>query len=148
MAAGDRRGPIVADRPARRVLVVDEAGAVRAKLVNVLEEAEATEVEVVTAGTAAEGLAHLRAQLPRVVFTDLAGDSPEAGLRTILEVLKDHPALPIVLVTAEPRESPLVREAVRMGVFAVLHKPLRNDAIRAVVAELETEESGVARFVR
>lgn len=134
--------------PTRRILVVDESPAVRAKLAAVLAEAEPTGVEVATAASAAECLAQLGAQVPHALFTDLVGESPEAGLRTLLGVMELHPTLPIVLVTAERRDSRVVHEAVRMGVFAVLHKPLRNDAVRRVLAELETEGSGVARFVR
>lgn len=134
--------------PARRILVVDESGAVRAKVLAVLAELERDPIEVVTAASAEEALAQIRAAPPTLVFTDLVGATPEEGLRAILGVLQERPALPIVLVTAEAHESPLVHEAIRMGVFAVVHKPLRNDAIRGVLAEIETEESGVARFER
>lgn len=128
------------------LLVVDESLPVRAKLVEILEKLGSANSQILQATTPAEAIEAFRAKRPHVVFTELIGVHPEDGLEIIHEMLEADPQARIVLVTAEPLQSPEVRAAVRAGVFAIVEKPLRYEKIRAVLADLEAEEGGIERF--
>lgn len=141
-----RHEPVEAHGGLRRVLIVDEALPVRRKLVDILQRAGLSAEQVRAAASSEEGLEAYTLYRPDVVFTEMVGEDPEAGLEMVLEMLSIDPRTRVVLVTAEPPESPLVRQAVRTGVFAVVPKPLRHEKIRAVLAEIESEEGGIERY--
>ncbi|HWH07721.1 MAG TPA: response regulator [Candidatus Thermoplasmatota archaeon] len=124
------------------VLVLDESDAVRAKLGDVLAERG---LPSVAGASPREAEILLGAQEPRLVFLEFLGETA-AGFDLLDRALARHPRAPFVLVTAEPPESPLVRRAVRMGVFAVLHKPLRRDDVRRVLDEAEAERADLVRL--
>ena len=126
----------------RRVLVLDESDAVRAKLADALAERG---LRAILAATPAEADARLAEGEPDLVLLELLGE-PAAGLALLDRALAAHPRAPFVLVTAEGPESPLVRRAVRMGVFAVLHKPLRRDELRRVLDEVEAERGDLVQL--
>ena len=129
----------------RQVLVVDEALPIRRKLLDILHRAGLSSSEVQMADTAELALEKFALQHPTLVFAELIGE-PVEGLRMILEMMHLDPQAKIVLVTAEDAEGPIVRQAIRMGAFGVVRKPLRHEAIRQVLAEIEAEEGGIERF--
>lgn len=141
-----RQEPAEVVGAAQRVLVVDEALPVRRKLAEILARAGLDADQVRAAASGEEGLEAFVLHRPDVVFTELVGKDPEAGLAMVLEMLRIDPHARIVLLTAEPPESPLVRTAVRSGVFAVVPKPLRHDKIRQLLSEIEAEDGGIERF--
>ena len=128
------------------ILVVDESLPVRQKLVEILAKLGGASDQVIEAATAAEALEAFRAHKPGIVFCELVGVHPEDGLDVVHEMLESDSHARIVLVTAEPRESAEVRAAIRAGVFAIVEKPLRYEKIRAVLADLESEEGGIERL--
>lgn len=130
----------------RQVLVLDEAIPVQRALLESLAKLGIPRDEIVVAATPEEALAAFRADPPRIVFAELVGARPEDGLEIVHEMLDRSPDTKIVLVTAEARDSPEVRAAVRAGVFAVVEKPLRSEKIRQVLQDLETEEGGIERY--
>lgn len=130
----------------RRVLVVDDALPVRRKLQESLARAGIEAAQVRVAKTADEALAVFVMEHADLVFAELVGEDPQEGLRMILEMLHIDPRARIVLVTGEDPTGPLVRQAIRCGVFGVVEKPLRNDKIRQVLAEIESEDGGIERF--
>ena len=129
----------------RKVLVVDEALPVRRKLLDILHRAGVPASEVKMAEHAEEALAIFALEHPTLVFCELVGEASR-GLEMVLEMLTVDPQSKIVLVTAEDPASPLVRQAIRAGVFGVILKPLRHEAIRSILAELGSEEGGIERF--
>lgn len=131
---------------ARTVLVVDEAVPVVNSLLEALQKVGIRREDVRWAPGPQEAMQAFAQLTPKVVFAELVGTKPEDGLEVILEMLDRAPEIKIVLMTAEPRESPEVRAAIRAGVFAFIEKPLRHDKVRAVLQDLESEEGGIERF--
>ncbi|HEX2022619.1 MAG TPA: response regulator [Candidatus Thermoplasmatota archaeon] len=129
-----------------RILVVDEAVPIRNTLVEILLKLGVAEGDVEQASSGDEALAAFRREVPHVVFAELVGVHPEDGLEIVHEMLDRAPQVRIVLVTAEARDSPEVRAAVRAGVFAIVEKPLRHEKIRQVLSDLAAEEGGIERF--
>lgn len=128
------------------VLVVDESLPIRNKLVEILQKMGSVGGRILQASNEDEALALFRQHRPRLVFAELIGVHPEDGLEIVHAMLELDPATRVVLVSAEPRDSPEIRAAVRAGVFAYVEKPLRYEKIRAVLADLEAEEGGIERF--
>ena len=130
----------------RMILVVDEALPIRRKLMEILSRTGVSSDEMRAVENAEEALDVFAKQHPTVVFTELIGDDAQAGLDMVHEMLALDPLVRIVLVTAEDPSGPLVRAAVRAGVFAVVPKPLRHEKVRQVLAEIDSEEGGIQRF--
>lgn len=141
-----RAEPIQLNVEMRRVLVVDEALPIRRKLEEILGRAGLGSGQVRCATGAEEALEIFALEHPDLVFAELVGSDPAHGLDMVLEMLTVDPHAKIVLVTAEPADSILVRQAVRKGVFAVIPKPVRNDKIRQVLADIENEDGAIERF--
>lgn len=130
----------------RTVLLVDEALPIRRKLVDILHRAGIAPTATETATGPAEAMEVFARTRPSLVFAELVGEDVDEGLGMVLEMLRIDPQAKIVLLTAEDPGSPVVRQAVRAGVYAVVRKPLRHDAIRQVLTEIEAEEGGIERF--
>jgi two-component system nitrogen regulation response regulator GlnG len=88
-------------------------------------------VEVLTAGTAAEGLRLLREHDPDVVVLDLQlPDRP--GLDVFAEIHADSPKRPVVFITAHGTTETAI-EAMKAGAFDYLLKPLDLDRLSQVL---------------
>ncbi|HVM44749.1 MAG TPA: response regulator, partial [Candidatus Thermoplasmatota archaeon] len=129
----------------RSVLVVDEALPIRRKLIDILQRAGVGATDVHEARSAREALELFARARPTVVLCELVEDASR-GLEMVLEMLMLDPRARVVLVTAEDPDSPVVRAAIRAGAFGVVRKPLRHEAIRQVLAEIEAEEGGIERY--
>ena len=129
----------------RKVLVVDEAVPVRRKLLDILHRAGIPTSEILMADSAEAALETFALDHPSLVFCELVGEATK-GLDMVLEMLTVDPQAKIVLVTAEDANSPLVRRAIRAGAFGVIRKPLRHEAVRTLLGEIESEEGGIERF--
>lgn len=129
-----------------QVLIVDESLPVRAKMAEILTKLGTRATDILQATTPEQALEAFRALRPAIVFAELIGMHPEDGLEVIHEMLEIDPQARIVLVTAESRETPEVRAAIRAGVFAYIEKPLRHEKIRSIMQELEAEEGGIERY--
>ena len=143
---GAQRDDAQAAPTSSRILIVDEALVVRNTLVEILRKLGVPMEDVEQATSADEALAAFRRDPPHVVFAELVGVHPEDGLEVVHEILERAPTAKVVLVTAEPRDSPEVRAAIRAGVFALVEKPLRHEKIRQVLQDLQAEEGGVERL--
>ncbi|HEX2022620.1 MAG TPA: response regulator [Candidatus Thermoplasmatota archaeon] len=142
---GDRPG--VVSLTMRRVLVVDDALPVRRTLMEILHRVGGVSgAQVQIAQRPDEALELFAKHHPSLVFAELVGAHPGEGLEMVGEMLRLDPKVRVVLVTAEDPSSALVRQAVRMGVFAVVPKPLRHERFRQVFSEIEAEEGGIERF--
>lgn len=129
-----------------RVLILDEALPVRRTLVEILHKLGIADTDIEETSSPEEALASFRRDPPHVVFAELVGVHPEDGLEVIHEMLDRAPNAKIVLVSAEARDSPEVRAAIRAGVFAFIEKPLRHEKIRQVMQDLAAEEGGIERL--
>jgi CheY-like chemotaxis protein len=112
-----------------RVLLVDDAAAIRNALRGVLEDAG---IEVVgEAPDGVQGVAMVGSLRPDVVLMDLRMPSAN-GFQATEQIVQEHPAVRVVVLSAyETEES---AEAVRAaGAFAFLPKHCGADRIRDVV---------------
>jgi CheY-like chemotaxis protein len=121
-----------------RVLLVDDAAAIRNALRGVLEDAG---IEVVgEALDGVQGVAMVGALRPDVVLMDLRMPSSN-GFQATEQIVQEHPAVRVVVLSAyETEES---AEAVRAaGAFAFLPKHCGADRIRDVVVAAWRSASG------
>src|SRR3954447_22429282 len=101
------------------LLVVDDEQSVRYSFRRVLE---GDGVQVLTAATAAEGLAQVRAQLPDVVVLDL--QLPDrSGLDVFHDIQALDPRRPVIFITAHGTTETAL-EAMKRGAFDYLVKPV------------------------
>ena len=132
-----------------RVLVVDDAVAIRATVSDTLSEDP--DIEVV--GTAPNGriaLAKLERLTPDVVILDV--EMPELdGLQTLLEIRRTHPALPVIMFsTYTERGAAATLDALSLGATDYVTKPSvtsTEGGMSAVRAELLRKVKGVAAKV-
>jgi DNA-binding NarL/FixJ family response regulator len=118
---GARNGP--------RVLLVDDAAAIRNALRGLLEDAG---IEVVgEAPDGAQGVALAGSLRPDVVLMDLRMPASD-GFQATARIVKDHPEVRVVVLSAyESEES--VEAVMAAGAFAFLPKDCGADRIRDVV---------------
>jgi CheY-like chemotaxis protein len=93
---------------------------------------------LVTAANGREGLARLDSESEPFDLILLDLRMPDMNGVEFLAALQCRRAapIPVVLTTAEPEDSPLVREARLLGPAAVVHKPWKPQELQAVVAQI------------
>ena len=93
---------------------------------------------LITATNGREALARLDSETTPfdLILLDLRmPDMNGVEFLAALQRRRDTP-IPVVLTTAEPEDSPLVREARLLGPAAVVHKPWKPQQLQAVVARI------------
>jgi len=128
------------------ILVLDEALAVRRAMEEILVKLGVAHRDLRLVETPEDALEIFRKERPRLTFTEFIGTHPDEGLDMIHAMLDVDPQAKIVLLTAEPKDAPEVRAAIRAGAFAHVEKPLRHEKIRAILLEIEAEEGGIERY--
>lgn len=112
----------------QRLLVVDDEPSVLQLFRSAFEKLG---VEVVTAGTARDGLKVAREQKPDVGVFDLM--LPDwSGLELLLEVQRVDPRLPVIFITAGGTSATAI-DAMKLGAFDYLTKPLDLRQVRELV---------------
>jgi DNA-binding NarL/FixJ family response regulator len=117
------------DRTAPRVLLVDDAPAIRNALRGVLEDAG---MEVVgEAPDGIQGVAMAGSLRPDVVLMDLRMPSTD-GFQATAQIVEDHPEVRVVVLSAyESEES--AKAVLDAGAFAFLPKHCEADRIRDTI---------------
>lgn len=118
---------------ARRILVIDDDEMLRGMLVQTLERAG---YQVIEAPHGEAGLKLFRADPADLVITDLIMPEKE-GVETMLELRRDYPHLPIIVVSGGSRASgrdylPIARQ---LGVRCALAKPFSRQEILDAIRE-------------
>lgn len=116
----------------RTILVVDDEEDARQSLRDTLERG-LRGVRVLTAASAAEGLAVLRSEPVDLVVSDYRMPGTN-GLDFLLEVSKARPRLPRVMITAYPDLDLAVRAINDAGIDCFLTKPLEPEDVLEVAA--------------
>src|SRR5688572_19836317 len=112
-----------------RLLVIDDEESVRYSFRYVFE---GDGVEVLTAGTAAEGLRVAREQGPDVVVLDL--QLPDgSGLDVFKQLRKQDEKRPVIFITAHGTTETAI-EAMKHGAFDYLVKPVDLDQVTQLLA--------------
>ena len=117
-----------------RILIVDDEPAVAALLAEALREGGHV---CAVAGSGAEGLAAIQAQVPEAVFLDLVMPGL-SGIDVLAKIREHHPELPIVVVTGRA-EAPDLDQVRRLGVTDIVEKPW---ALRHLGEALESLRTG------
>ncbi len=121
-----------------RVLIIDDELSLRQTLARILQQAG---LEVITAGSAAEGLAFFSQSTFDLVYMDIR--MPDMDGMEALKVIRSMlPELPVILFTAQPDLSSAL-EALRSGANDYLLKPLKPETIlertQTILSKLERE---------
>jgi nitrogen regulation protein NR(I) len=90
-----------------------------------------TDLRLLTANTAAEGLATLAERHPDVVILDIMLPD-QSGLETIEQVFRHDPKLPVIFITAGGTSDTAI-EAMKLGAYDYLLKPLDYVQVRGLV---------------
>ncbi len=112
----------------KTLLIIDDEESVRYSFRTIFS-AEA--VSVLTAGTAAEGLAQVRAANPDIVVLDLQLPD-QSGLAVFAEIQALAPKRPVVFITAHGTTQTAI-EAMKRGAFDYLIKPLDLERLSQVI---------------
>src|SRR5262245_12913451 len=89
------------------------------------------DVTLLTASSAAEGLAKLDERRPDVVVLDIQLPD-DSGLATFRRLHERDPRIPVLFITSL-RESTTAIEAMRLGAYEYLVKPLDLDRARELI---------------
>ncbi|MBM3928880.1 MAG: nitrogen regulation protein NR(I) [Sphingomonadales bacterium] len=131
---------------AGRILVVDDDAAIRTVVGEALRRKGH---DVTTAASLSELRAMLAKGLPDVLVTDVVLPDGD-GLDLVPKILADHPALPVIVLSARNTLSTAVR-ATEAGAFDYLPKPFDLDVLAQAVAgglaRARREEGGTAEAV-
>ena len=113
-----------------RILVVDDAPS----SIEILRIAfENTDIEVLSAGCAAEGMDLIPRSHPDVVILDIALPD-QSGLESFERIQKLDPTIPVIFITASGTSDTAI-EAMRLGALDYLLKPLDMEKVRELVAQ-------------
>jgi two-component system nitrogen regulation response regulator GlnG len=111
------------------VLIIDDDRSVLRLLIKALSESD---VDVLTASSAEEGLAAIRTRLPDTVLLDI--QLPDAsGLDIVTQIHSLDPKLPVVFITVSDKSETAI-EAMRLGAYDFLLKPLDVGQVQDIVA--------------
>jgi DNA-binding NtrC family response regulator len=138
MAHGN--GIEVAERPRRRVLVVDDEPGVRESLRMVLRD----EYEAIVVGSGAEALDALNSGPTDVVLLDIVMPGMD-GMQVLEEMRGRWPQLPVVMLTATKTVKTAVG-AMKLGAFDYVTKPFDVEELR-VILDKAAERAALVREV-
>lgn len=123
----------------RNILVVDDEENARIGLSQLLS---AEGYEVASAGNGLEALDCLRDESFQLVITDL--NMPRmGGLDFLQEVSRHHPDTNVIMITAFGGIETYM-EAMNLGVYEYLHKPIKLDELKSVMQKLSLSAEGIA----
>jgi len=115
----------------KRILVVDDEENTRIALTRLLSREG---YEVNTAANGLEALSSLRDKPAELIITDL--NMPEMnGLTFLRELNREHPASNVIMITAFGEVESYL-EALNLGAFEYLNKPLRLEELRKVMGKM------------
>ena len=113
-----------------RILVIDDEESLRFTFRNFLEKAGHA---VKTCENYAAAVAAFHEFEPDVIFADIALSGGETGLDLLASARRWNPDCPVVMVTGQP-EVETAAEAVRLGAFDYVPKPVRQAALLRLTA--------------
>lgn len=128
-------------------LVVDDSPTVRLTLASTLKTIhEGLAVQVTQAETAREAVdAFLQGSFD-AVFLDMMLGTDKTALDVLRAIFAAKPEAKTILMTGLAREDPHVVEAISLGAFAYLRKPVRAADVRGVLDEIAIESGRSGRI--
>ena len=126
---------------AQDILIVDDEADIRDLISGILSD------EGYTARTAGDGLAALemiKARQPNLVILDVwLGDSERDGLKILDIIKRDHPYVPVVMISGHGTIETAV-SAIKKGAYDFIEKPFQTERL-LVVVERAIESSRLKR---
>jgi two-component system, NtrC family, nitrogen regulation response regulator NtrX len=108
------------------ILIVDDETDIRELVAGILDDEGFT---TRTAGDSDSALAEIASRRPHLVFLDIwLQGSKLDGLQLLETVKKDHPDLPIVMISGHGNIETAVA-AIKSGAFDFMEKPFRSDRL-------------------
>lgn len=127
------------------MLIVDDAATVRLMIADHVR-AILPGVEIVEAASATEGITAFEAAEHDVTFLDgVLADGPPS-LDVLQAMLAIRPRARVVLTSARPREHPEVVEALGVGAYAYLAKPVKRAPIEEIFQRVEGDAGRLKRL--
>ncbi len=123
-------------KPGRKVLIVDDEYLIRYSLQRLIEREG---FSVITADSGLQALQQFDQEKPDIVILDIR--LPDANGLNLLKTIKEiNPSVTVVMVTACPDIQSSV-EAMKMGAFDYLDKPIDLDKLTNILNTLKQERS-------
>jgi len=120
----------------RSILIVDDDPAFCKTLGDILR----VRGFVVTPVTDPRGVVEMIGMDGEVVLLDMKFDDT-SGFQVLQEIRKQHPCLPVVLVTGYREEmAQAIEAALKIGAYACLYKPLEIDRLSQLLTEIRRRE--------
>lgn len=116
------------------VLIVDDSLLVRKQLRGILEEESCKVVEAVNGEQAVEVLATAQ---PDLVFLDIVMPEQD-GIEALKKIKEGNPRVKVVMVSSVGTQSYL-KEAIKLGAYDFLQKPVNAEAIQRLLNNLKQE---------
>ncbi len=117
----------------KRILVVDDEENARVALSKILVH---DGYEVASASNGLEALNYLRSNEVELIITDL--NMPEMdGLKFLRELNRSHPASNVIMITAYGEVESYL-EAMTLGAFEYINKPVRYIELKKVIGKILT----------
>jgi len=117
----------------KRILVVDDEENSRIALSKILTREG---YEVASAGNGYEALNFLRGKEVELIITDIK--MPEMdGLTFLRELSRSHPESNVIMVTAYGEVESYI-EAMNLGAFEYINKPVKIDELKKIIRKLFT----------
>jgi len=118
----------------KRILVVDDEENAREALSKILTH---DGYEVTSAGNGLEALNYLRSNNVELIITDL--NMPEMnGLMFLRELNRSYPTSKVIMVTAYGEVESYL-EAITLGAFEYINKPVKYDDLKKVIDKISKE---------
>lgn len=115
---------------AHDILIVDDEADIRALIAGILEDEGYSTREAANSDAALEAV---RARRPNLIIQDiwLQGSSLD-GLGILTEVKRDHPDVPVVMISGHGNIETAV-EAIKIGAYDFIEKPFQTDRLLIIV---------------
>lgn len=130
-----------------RYLIVDDSPTVRQFVAGALRKLGGATLEIVEAGDFEQARRAFEEKPPDLVFLDMILGSGPGGAVLLDFFLQKAVDLPVIIISGLQRDHPNIVDAMSRGAFGYIEKPLRRDAIRAILDELEQERGRLGRIV-
>lgn len=129
-------------------LIVDDSPTIRLTLSGSLRQVhEERSVKIVEAATEQDALEAFLNGSFDVVFLDMMLASSRNSMDLLRAILATRPDAKVILTTGLHREHPDVVEAISLGAFSHLRKPIRMAEVRSKLDEI-SGEAGRSRRIR
>jgi DNA-binding NtrC family response regulator len=126
------------------ILVVDDSRTIRLAMAQAIRAAWGKDVEILGADDDETAWQTFLGRDVDVVFVDMVmpGETETAvGLELLRDMTEEKPRVPVVVVSALPRDHPILVQALSFGAIATLPKPVRPDDVRRVLEGIRSKDT-------